>query len=63
MNPGRPGDAAAPAGELLKAEPLVPRGGDNWHELEERIIREKLVGPPLWSADLLVPTPLLAPNW
>ena len=31
------------AGELLKAEPLVPRSEDNWHELEERVSREKLV--------------------
>ena len=51
------------AGELMKTEPLVPRGADNWHELSEEIDQEKLVEPPLWSADLLVPTPLLVRNW
>ena len=51
------------AGELLKTEPLVPRGEDNWHELGERVDGEKLVEPPVWSADLLVSTPLLPRNW
>ena len=51
------------AGELLNTEPLVPRGEDDWHELGARVDREKLVEPPLWSADLLVSTPLLARNW
>ena len=51
------------SGELLKTEPLVPRGEDNWYELGNRVDREKLVEPPLWSADLLVSTPLLAHNW
>ena len=51
------------AGELLKTEPLVPRGEDNWHELSEEVDQEKLVEPPLWSADLLVPKPLLARYW
>ena len=51
------------AGELLKSEPLVPLGGDHWYELGDRIHREKLVEPPLWSADLLVSTPLVARNW
>ncbi len=51
------------SGELLKTEPLAPRDDDNWDDLSARIDREKLVGPPLWSADLLVPTPLLARNW
>ena len=50
-------------GELLKTEPLVPRSEDNWYELDARVSREKLVEPPLWSADLLVPTPLLSRNW
>ena len=51
------------AGELLKSEPLIPRTEDYWHELSHRVDREKLVDPPLWSADLLVSTPLLARNW
>ena len=50
-------------GELLKTEPLVPQGEDNWHELSEEVDQEKLVEPPLWSADLLVPKPLLARYW
>ena len=50
-------------GELLKTDPLAPVGEDNWYDLGARIDREKLVEPPLWSADLLVPTPLLARNW
>ena len=50
------------AGELLKTEPLLPRG-ENWHELTERVVQEKLLEPPLWSADLLVSTPLLVRNW
>ena len=50
-------------GELLKTEPLVPQGEDNWHELSDQIDQEKLVEPPLWSADLRVPTPLVVRNW
>ena len=51
------------AGELLKTEPLVPRSEDNWQELSDRVDREMLIEPPLWSADLLVSTPLLDRNW
>ena len=51
------------AGELLKSDPLVPGGEENWYELGDRVDREKLVESPLWSADLLVSTPLLARNW
>ena len=51
------------AGELLKSEPLVPRGEDNWHELTDRVGDEKLVEPPLWSADLRVSMPLVVQNW
>ena len=51
------------AGELLKTEPLVPRSKDDWYELGDRVDREKLVEPPLWSADLLVSRPLLAHYW
>ena len=51
------------AGELLKTEPLVPCDEDDWSDLTVRIRREKLVEPPLWSADLLVSTPLLDRNF
>ena len=51
------------AGELLKSEPLVPPGPDNWHELGDEIDQEKLAEPPLWSTDLLVATPVVARNW
>ena len=51
------------AGELLKTEPLVPRSEDNWYELSDRVEREMLMETPLWSADLLVSTPLLDRNW
>ena len=51
------------SGELLKTEPLAPYDEDDWNDLSVRIHREKLVEPPLWSADLLVSTPLLARNW
>ena len=50
-------------GELLKTESLVPRSEDNWRELGDQIDQEKLVEPPVWSADLLVSTPLLPRNW
>ena len=52
------------SGELLKTEPLAPFDEHNcWNDLSARIHREKLMEPPLWSADLLVSTPLLARNW
>ena len=51
------------AGELLKTEPLTPSGKDCWDELSDRISWEKLVEPPLWSADLRTSTPLTARNW
>ena len=51
------------AGELLKSEALVPLDADHWDDLSARIAQEKLAEPPLWSADLLVSTPLLARNW
>ena len=50
-------------GELLKTEPLVPQGENNWYELSEEVDQEKLVEPPLWSADLLIPKPLLTRYW
>ena len=51
------------SGELLKTEPLILCDEDDWNDLSIRIRREKLVEPPLWSADRLVATPLLARNW
>jgi hypothetical protein len=54
------------AGELLKTEPLIGRDDDewdSWDNLEARIRREMLSEPPLWAADLRVPTPLNASNW
>lgn len=48
------------AGELLKTEALASNNRDR---LSDRIKREKLVQPPLWSADLLGPTPLIRRNW
>ncbi len=51
------------SGELLKTEPLVSGDEHDWNDLAAQINREKLVEPPLWSADLLVSTPLSAQNW
>ena len=51
------------AGELLKTEPLAALGQDYRDELSDRISGEKLVEPPLWSADLRVSTPLEVRNW
>ena len=51
------------SGELLKTEPLVICDEHNWDDLSARIHQKKLMEPPLWSADLLVATPLLARNW
>ena len=51
------------SGELLKTESLVSCDENNWNDLSIRVDREKLAEPPLWSADLLVPTPLEARNW
>ena len=51
------------SGELLKTDPLVPCDEHDWNDLSVQIHQEKLVEPPLWSADLLVPTPLLVRDW
>ena len=51
------------SGELLKSKPLVSFDEDDWNDLGARIHREKLMEPPLWSADLLISTPLLDRNW
>ena len=48
------------AGELLKSEPLVAAEEGSLaslYSLEDRLQRNKLTVPPLWSADLLCPTP------
>jgi hypothetical protein len=50
-------------GELLKTEPLTPRDDDNWDDFGARVRRQKLSEPPLWSADLIVPIPLVARNF
>jgi hypothetical protein len=53
------------AGELLKTQPLKRMSKDDWDfdDLEHCIRHEMLSTPPLWCADLLVPTPLVAANW
>lgn len=54
------------AGELLKTHPLAAAEDDweeSWYGLARQIRHEKLAEPPVWSADLLVPTPLIARNW
>lgn len=45
-------------GELMCTEPLVAHEELDWDDLTQRIAREMLTEPPLWSADLRVPTPL-----
>lgn len=54
------------AGELLKTHPLAAtedEWDESWYGLAGRVRREKLAEPPLWSADLLVPIPLIVRNW
>lgn len=54
------------AGELLNSHPLAGTDDeweDRWHSLAGQVRRHMLADPPLWSADLLVPTPLVARNW
>lgn len=54
------------AGELLKSHPLAgtdDEWDDRWYSLAGQMRRRMLAEPPLWSADLLVPTPLVARNW
>jgi hypothetical protein len=51
-------------GDLMRKHPLVLSSDeDSWSSLYERIRREKLSEPPLWSADLLAGTPLIERNW
>ena len=51
------------SGELLKTEALALCDEYHWNDLSAQIHQEKLVEPPLWSADLLISTPLSARNW
>ena len=52
------------AGELLKTESLpVGDPNDPWDDLAEQVDRKRLSEPPLWSADLRLPIPLLSRNW
>jgi hypothetical protein len=53
------------AGELMKTEPLASseEGWESWDDLYARVRRGKLSEPPLWSADLRTPTPLVPQNW
>ncbi|MDQ7836732.1 MAG: hypothetical protein RDU24_15240 [Humidesulfovibrio sp.] len=50
-------------GELMRTEPLVAHEEPVWDDLTQRIAREMLTEPPLWSADLRVPTPLRPDFW
>ncbi len=51
------------AGELLKTTPLCECDPGDWDDLGHRARREQLTEPPLWAADLLVPTPLHPRHW
>ncbi|HLL46275.1 MAG TPA: hypothetical protein VK399_06185, partial [Longimicrobiaceae bacterium] len=54
------------AGEMLKSHPLAAAEDEweeSWYGLAGQVKREKLAEPPLWSADLLVPIPLIVRNW
>ena len=55
------------AGEFLKTAPLpiLPEGDTftEFNDIDERIRREKLAEPPLWSADLRGSVPLQRENW
>ena len=51
------------AGELLQTEPLPIRDEDDWDEIGRKLRREELTEPPLWLADMVVPTPLEPRFW
>jgi hypothetical protein len=51
------------AGELLRSVPLAEAEPQDWYALDQRVRREQLSEPPLWAADLLVPTPLHPRHW
>lgn len=50
-------------GELLKTEPLASFDEPGWDRIEDQIGAAMLMGPPLWSSDLLVPVPLQIQYW
>ncbi|MBU0525851.1 MAG: hypothetical protein KJ643_26805 [Gammaproteobacteria bacterium] len=53
-------------GELIKTRPLIagdPDGFDDWNDLYAKARRHKLLEPPLWSADLQSPVPLIERYW
>ncbi len=50
-------------GELMRAEPLIARDKPEWGDLPQRIAREMLTEPPLWSADFRTPIPLRNDFW
>ncbi|WP_434380578.1 hypothetical protein [Melittangium boletus] len=51
------------AGELAKTVPLPEVEPGDWDDLGSRIRHHQTSEPPLWSADLLVPTPLHPRHW
>jgi hypothetical protein len=50
-------------GELLKTKALRLSDDDEWDSFTSRVKREKLSEPPLWSADLICPAPLVQSNF
>lgn len=50
-------------GELMRTEPLIAHDEPEWDALPQRIAREMLIEPPLWSADLRAPIPLRQDFW
>ena len=50
-------------GELMRTEPLIAHDEPEWGELPQRIAREMLTEPPLWSTDLRAPIPLRQDFW
>lgn len=50
-------------GELMRTEPLTTRDETEWDAIPQRVVREMLTEPPLWSADLRVPIPLRQDFW
>ena len=50
-------------GELLKTHPLASSDESDWDHIEGQIAAAKLMDPPLWSSDLLVPVPLQVQYW
>ena len=50
-------------GELLITEPLIANERFEWDALPQRVAREMLTEPPLWSADLREPVLLRSDFW